>query len=169
MIHQVEIRILWIVLAVYFINKLLFNYSLYSMSVLFPFSVFDIDFRDSFEWKFNSCSAKSRISYHKVQTLTKDIANLLESLEDETDFSMGISFISSYKEWKDNKELLYPLYVNDAIIVNRESDPIVITQFIMESLDKKGYFISDWLLNYEKINKMDPVILTVTVAIKIEI
>jgi hypothetical protein len=138
------------------------------MSVLIPFSVFDIDFRDSFEWKINSYRVKPRISYLKIQNLTTDIANLLDSLEDETNFSMGLSFISSYKEWKDNKELLFPLHVNDAIIVNRESDPILITQFIMESLDKKGYFISDWLLNYELINKMDPVILTVTVAIKIE-
>lgn len=39
----------------------------------------------------------------------------------------------------------------------------------MESLDRKGLFISNWLLNDEQINKMDPVILTVTVAIKIEL
>jgi hypothetical protein len=138
------------------------------MSVLIPFSVFDIDLRDSFEWKMNSYRVKPIISYLKIQTLTKDIANLLDSLEDETNFPMSFSFISSYKQWEEYKELLVPLHVNDAIIVNRESNPIVITQFIMESLDKKGYFISDWLLNYELINKMDPVILTVTVAIKIE-
>jgi len=116
----------------------------------------------------NTYRVKPIISYLKIQTLTKDIANLLDSLEDETNFSMSFSFISSYKQWEEYKELLVPLHVNDAIIVNRESNPIVITQFIMESLDKKGYFISDWLLNYELINKMDPVILTVTVAIKIE-
>jgi hypothetical protein len=63
LIHQVEIRILWIVLAAYFLNKLLFNYSLYSMSVLIPFSVFDIDFRDSFEWKLISYRYKPLISY----------------------------------------------------------------------------------------------------------
>ena len=90
LIHPLEIRILWIVLTAYFINKLLFNYSLYSMSVLIPFSVFNIDFRDSFEWKINSYWVKPKISYLKIQTLTKDIANLLDSIEDKTDFSMSL-------------------------------------------------------------------------------
>jgi len=143
--------------------------SLYSMSILIPFSLFDIDFRDSFEWKFNSYRVKPKISYLKIQTLTQDIIDLLDSLEDNTNFSMSLSFISSYKEWQDNKERIHPLFIDDAIIINKESDPILITQFIMNRLDDKGYFMTNWLFKDTSINKMDPVILTVTVSINVEI
>jgi hypothetical protein len=143
--------------------------SQYSMLIMIPFSSFDIDFRDSFEWKFDSYKVKPKISYLSIKTLSKDIKDLLDSLEENEIFSMSLSFISSYKEWKDNKEKIHPLYINDALIVNKESDPVLISTFIMESLDKKDYFISDWLLKDESINSMDPVILTVTVAIKIKI
>jgi len=81
LIHQVKIRILLKVLAVYFLNKLLFNYSLYSMSILIPFSSFEIDFRDSFEWKFKSYGVKPKISYLILQTLTEDIIKLKNEWE----------------------------------------------------------------------------------------
>jgi accessory colonization factor AcfC len=79
---------------------------------------------------------------------------------------MSLSFISSYKEWKQNKEKIDPLFINDAIIVNNESDPLLITQFIMQILNDKGLFITNCLFDDDII---DPVILTVTVAIIVEI
>jgi hypothetical protein len=39
----------------------------------------------------------------------------------------------------------------------------------MQNLNEKGLFITSWLFKDEIINKIDPVILTVTVAIKVEI
>jgi hypothetical protein len=36
-----------------------------------------------------------------------------------------------------------PLFIDDAIIINKESDPILITQFIMNMLENKGFFIID--------------------------
>lgn len=143
--------------------------SLYSMLLMIPFSTFDIDFRYSFEWKFNSYRVKPVISYLKLQCLTKDINLLLLSLLDDTNYSMSLSFISSYKVWEENKNKVHPLFIDDAIIINKESDPILITQFIMENLDKKGYFISDWLFKDESLNSIDPVILAVTVGIKVKI
>jgi hypothetical protein len=137
------------------------------MSLMIPFSSFDIDFRDSFEWKFNSYRDKPVISYLKLQTLTKDIIKLLDSLEDNENFSMSLSFISSYKKWKENKNKVHPLFIDNAIIVNKESDPILITEFIMNSLDSKGYFITNWLFKDSSVNSMDPIILTVTVRIKV--
>jgi hypothetical protein len=169
LIHQLEIRILCIILAGYFLNKMLFNYSLYSMCLLIPFSTFEIDFRDSFEWKFDSYKVKPVISYIKLQNLTKDIDLLLHSLADDVNYSMGLSFIKSYKEWEKDKTINHPLFIDDAIIVNKESDPILITQFIMDNLDKKGYFITDWLSKDYSINTIDPIILLVTVAIKVNI
>jgi len=168
--NSINLDYIMIILIIMFLVIIFWKInSPYSMLIMIPFSSFDIDFRDSFEWKFNSYKVKPKISYLSIQTLCKDIANLLDSLVDETDFSMSLSFISSYKEWKDNKEKIHPLYINDAIIVNRESDPILISTFIMESLNNKGLFITNWLLEDDKINKMDPVILTVTVAINIKI
>ena len=82
---------------------------------------------------------------------------------------MSLSFISSYNVWKDNKEKIDPLFIHDAIIVNKESDPVLITQFIMQSLNEKGLFITNRLFKDDIINKIDPVILTVTVAIKVVI
>jgi hypothetical protein len=82
---------------------------------------------------------------------------------------MSLSFISSYKEWQEDKRKVDPLIINDAIIINKESDSLLITQFIMENLDKKGYFITDWLFKDYSLNSMDPVILIVTVAIKVKI
>ena len=142
---------------------------LYNFSLLIPFSSFDIDFRDSFEWKFDSYRVKPKISYLKLQTLTGDIIKLLDSLEDNENYSMSLSYISSWKEWQDNKEKLHPLFIDNAIIVNKESDPLLITQFIMDTLDEKGYFITNWLFKDSSINSMDPVILTVTVRIKVKI
>ena len=45
---------------------------------------------------------------------------------------MSLSFISSYNEWQEDKGKVHPLFVDDAIIVNKESDSVLITQFIME-------------------------------------
>jgi len=169
MIQEVEIRILSIVLAIYLINKLIFYNSLYSISILIPFSFFEIDFRDSFEWKFDSYKVKPMISYIKLQNLTKDVNSLLLSLVDDVNYSMGLSFISSYKEWEKDQRENHPLLIEDAIIINKESDSLLISQFIMENLDKKGYFISDWLFKDHSLNTMDPVILIVTVPIKVKI
>jgi len=74
-----------------------------------PFSTFEIDFRDSFDWKFNSYKVKPTISFMKLQTLTKDIDLLLLSLLDDVNYSMSFSFISSYKEWEQDKENNPPL------------------------------------------------------------
>jgi len=151
------------------IISLIFNNSLYSISILIPFSSFEIDFRDSFEWKFNSYKVKPVISFIKLQDLTKDINLLLLSLLDDVDYSMTLSFISSYTEWEKDKGNNTPLLIEDAIIINKESDSLLITQFIMENLDKKGYFLSNWLFKDQSLNSMDPVILAVTVGIKVEI
>ena len=162
-------KLLFILILIWFLKFGFFVNSVYAMSILIPFSFFDIDFRDSFEWKFNSYGVKPKISYHKLQTLTNDIELLLLSLNNDVNYSMSLSFISSYNEWQDNKEKIDPLFINDAIIVNKESDPVLITQFIMQSLNKKGLFITNWLFKDDIINKIDPVILTVTVAINVEI
>lgn len=164
-----KVENIWIVLAIYIMNSLIFYNSLYSISILIPFSSFEIDFRDSFEWKFNSYGVKSKISYLPIQTLTGDIINLLNSFKDEENYSMGLSFISSYNEWEDNKEKIDPIFIDDAIIVNKYSDPILITQFIMQTLNDKGIFIRNWLFKDILINSIDPVILIVTVPIKVEI
>ena len=128
-------------MAIIVIIFIIFNNSLYNISILIPFSLFEIDFRDSFDWKYNSWKVKPKISYLKIQTLTKDLKELLESLNDDIDYSLGLSFIASYREWEKDKEKVHPLFINDAIIVNKESDPILITEFILKSLeDKKTFF-----------------------------
>jgi len=157
----------------FILGLILFSWITYKKSrnvILFsliPFSSFDIDFRDSFEWKLDSYRKKPKISYLKIQTLTEDIKKLLDSLNDDGNYSMSLSFISSYKEWQDNKEKIHPFFINDAIIVNKESDHVLITQFIMESLNDKGLFITNWLFKDDIINKIDPVILIVSVRIKV--
>ena len=50
-----------------------------------------------------------------------------------------------------------------------KSDPVLLTQFIMQSLNEKGLFLTKWFFRDDIINKIDPVILTVTVAINVEI
>jgi hypothetical protein len=163
---------LWLIFLL-IIGFIFFKYSktnsLYTMSISIPFSFFEIDFRDSFDWKFNSYGVKPKISYLKLQTLTNDIELLLLSLTNDVNYSMSLSFISSYNVWKDNKEKIDPIFINDAIIVNKESDPVLITQFIMQRLNEKGLFITNWLFKDDIINKIDPVILTATVAINVEI
>lgn len=158
------LSILILILITFIIFKMS---SLYAMSILLPFCSFDIDFRDSFEWELNSYRDKPKISYLLIQTLTRDITKLLDSLTDDENYSMSLSFISSYKEWKDNKEKVDPIWIDNAIIINRESDPILITQFIINTLDKKGYFITNWLFKDSEINSKDPAILTVTTPIKV--
>jgi len=82
---------------------------------------------------------------------------------------MSLSFIPSYKEWEDNKKKVDPLFIDNAIIINKESDPIIITQFIMNRLNDKAYFVTNWLFNDDSINSLDPLILTVTIPIKVKI
>nr|YP_010384619.1 hypothetical protein NDC34_mgp01 [Russula rosea]UHA57018.1 hypothetical protein [Russula rosea] len=157
-------------ILIFIMNSLvLYNSLKLEMALLIPFSLFEIDFRDSFEWKHKRYGIKHKISYLKIQTLTCDIDNLLYSLEDEVNYSLSLSFISSYEKWKDNKKENPPLLISDAIIVNKESDPLLISQFIMEQLDDKGIFISNWLVKDYSINSMDPRILTATVAIEVKI
>jgi hypothetical protein len=139
------------------------------MFTLIPFSFFEIDFRESFEWELKSYRDNHKISYHKIQCLTEEITNLLNSLDNNENYSMSLSYISSYEIWKDNKNKIKPLFIDDAIIINKESDPILITQFIMKTLDNKGFFIIDWLFKDYLVNSMDPVILTVTVPITVKI
>jgi len=135
---------------------------------LIPFSFFNIDFRDSFEWELKSGINKPRISYLMIQTLTNDIQSLLNSLNHDENYSMSLSFISSYSRWKNDKENIVPLFIDNAIIINKESDSILITQFIINVLDEKTYFITDWLLNDSYINSMDPAILSVIIPINVK-
>jgi hypothetical protein len=162
-LHIIKITSIIVIIFIIYYN------SLYSISILIPFSTFDIDFRDSFEWKISSYKVKPDISYLKLQTLTKDINSLLLSLVDDENYSMSLSFILSYKKWKDNKEKIEPFLIDDAIIINKESDPILITQFILKRLDDKNLFITNWFFKDTLINTMDPVILTVTMPIMVKI
>jgi hypothetical protein len=160
--------IITIILTLYLLKKAKQqNLNLIPFSLV-PFSFFEIDFRDSFEWQLNSYRDKPKISYLRIQTLTDDITNLLNSLNDDLNYSMSLSYISSYEIWKNNKEKVHPLFIDDAIIINKESDPILITQFIMNGIDNKGLLKSDWLDHY-LINLMDPVILVVIIRIKVKI
>lgn len=120
--------------------------SIYTLSILIPFSQFEIDFRDSFNWKKGSFRVKPIISYLKIQTLTEDIIKLLHSLNDDENYSMSLSFIPSYRKWQDNKEKITPFFIDDAIIVNKESEPILISEFILKRLDDKNLFITLLLL-----------------------
>lgn len=159
-----------LILTVFCTNLLMNSLDvIYAMTLLFPFSVFDVDYRDSFEWKVNSFRVKPIISYLKLLKLTEDITKLLNSLDHEENYSLGLSFIHNYTLWIDNKELLNPLFIDDPIIINKESDPTLITQFIMNNLNDKCYFISDSLKYDSKINSIDSVILAVCVPIKVEI
>lgn len=162
------IRIISILVIIFILFN---NFSLISFSttLVIPFSVFNIDFRDSFEWKFNSWKVKPIISYFKLQTLTKDLDSLLFSLEDNINYSMSFSFIRSYTKWNSDKLKNNPILIEDAIIVNRESDLLLITDFIMFNLDDNGLFISNSLLKDFSINTIDPLILVVTVPISVNI
>jgi hypothetical protein len=55
------------------------------------------------------------------------------------------------------------------LLLIMKSDPVLLTQFIMQSLNEKGLFLTKWFFRDDIINKIDPVILTVTVAINVEI
>jgi hypothetical protein len=136
---------------------------------LIPFSVFNIDFRDSFEWELKHGTTKPIISYLMIQNLTNEIQSLLNSLNLDVNYSMSLYFISSYSTWKNDKENQVPLFVDNAIIINKESDSILITQFIMNVLDEKGYFISKWLFKDSTINSIDPIILSAIVPINVKI
>lgn len=165
--------ILWLLILLVLIAFIIFKYwilnSFYDMSIMIPFSFFEIDYRDSFEWEFNSYRVKAKISYLKIQTLTQDLISLLNSLKEDENYSMSLSFILSYKKWKDDKKNNSPLFIDDAIIVNKESDTVLITQFIMSSLNEKDLFLNKALFNDNSINTMEPVILTVMVPIKVQI
>lgn len=163
--------IIWLItfLAIRLIFLWFTSKNSFIFSSLIPFSSFEIDFRDSFEWKIESSRVKPMISYLKLQSLTYDIELLLLSLTNDVNYSMSFSFISSYNEWKENKDKIHPTFIDNPIIVNNESDPVLITQFIMKNLNEKGLFITNWLFKDDIIIKIDPVILTVTVPIKVEI
>lgn len=69
---------------------------------------------------------------------------------------------------RDDKEKINPIWIADAIIINRESDPVLITQFIMNGINNQGLLKSDWW-DSSLINLSDPVILIVTIRIKVKL
>jgi hypothetical protein len=166
-------NIYFIIFSIFLTLFLFFKYIKFddfnTMRILIPFSVFNIDYRDSFEWKLRDGSTKAIISYLNIRNLTSDIQSLLNSLKYDVNYSMSLSYVSNYSSWKNDKENQAPLFVDNAIIINKESDPILITQHIMNALDEKGYFITNWLFKDSTINSIDPFILSAIVPINIKI
>lgn len=160
-------KILLISIIILFLKfGLLAKYSMYHMSLLIPFSHFEINFRDSFEWKLKEQRPPHKIKWLYFQDLTKNITELLNSFEDNLDYSMNLSVVRSYTAWLENEE--DPWRICDDIIVNKESDPLLITQFIISNVEKR-HLNTDYLLEDHAINQTDPAIKSVTVAIEVKI
>ena len=113
--------------------------------------------------------AKFQIYSHYKLPISKDplkYGKLMDQINNKYIVQLTTTNVAIIEQFEKEN---YPLFIDDAIIINKESDSLLISQFIMENLDKKGYFISDWLFKDYSINTMDPIILLVTVPIKVNI
>lgn len=141
------------VLMIFYITIRNLDQSIYFLSLLMPVSQDKIDFVHDFEVKsMNFYKNKSSVFY--LKNLTLDITNFINNLNEDDNYWVSLSFypdISGY-----NMEDGLKLYISDPILINKDSSPFLLTQFILHRLNVMidFYYLDDSIINSE-----DPVII----------
>jgi hypothetical protein len=139
------IRLVSIILILYLSYKNL-DQNIYSISLLIPFSKDKISFAHEFE--INSLSIyKLRHSVLFINDLTGDLIDFIDSLNEDDNYWISLSFYPTITGYNIDDGM--QLFISDPILINKDSDPLLLTQFIMDRLNRMidFYYLDDSIIN----------------------
>jgi hypothetical protein len=139
------IRLVSIILILYLSYKNL-DQNIYSISLLIPFSQNKISFVHEFE--INSLSIyKVRHTVLYINDLTWDLTEFINHLNEDDSYWISLSFYPTITGYNIDDGM--QLFISDPILINKESNPLLLTQFIMDRLHKMidFYYLDDSIIN----------------------
>jgi hypothetical protein len=137
------IRIFSILLILYFSYK---NSSIYSLSLLTPFCRDEIHFVHDFDVKsLNYYKMNGSVFY--LKNLTLDITNFLDNLNETDNYWANLTFHPDILGYNIDDGI--KLFISDPILINKDSSPLLLTQFIMNRLNIMIdlYYLDDSIIN----------------------
>ena len=121
------IRILSILLILYLIYKNS-NQGIYSLSLLIPLSQNKIDYVHEFEIKsLNYYNEKGSVLY--IQNLTTDLKVFLNNLNENDNYWISLFFYPEISGYANEEGI--KLSISDPILINKNSDTLLLTKFII--------------------------------------
>jgi hypothetical protein len=124
-----------------------FFQNIYLTSILIPFSSDNrIHFVHEFKIKsLNFYNEKS--SFFLIKELTKDITNFLNNLNETDNYWLSLSFYPRIEGYANNEGI--QLHISDPILINKDSSPLLVTNFIMNRLNMitEFYGLDDSIIN----------------------
>ena len=139
------IRILSIIVILYLSYKNL-DLSIYSISLLIPLSKDKIHYAHDFEVKsINIYQERSTILY--LNDLKSDLNDFICNLDENNNFWISISFYPDLVVYNIDDGM--KLYICDPILVNRDSDQLLLSQFITTRLQRMidFYYLDDSIID----------------------
>lgn len=139
------IRLISIIMILY-ITIRNFDQSIYLMSLLIPLSKDKIHYVHDFEIKsLNFYQERSTILY--LNDLKSDLNDFICNLDENNDFWVSISFYPDLVVYNIDDGM--KLYICDPILVNRDSDPLLLSQFITTRLQRMidFYYLDDSIID----------------------
>jgi hypothetical protein len=141
------IRLISIIMILYLSYKNL-DQSIYLMSLLTPFSKDKIHYAHDFEIKsLNFYQERSTILY--LNDLKSDLNDFISNLDENNDFWLSFCFYPDLAIYNIDNGMR--LYICDPILVNRDSDPLLLSKFITNRLDIMidFYYLDDSIFDSE--------------------
>jgi hypothetical protein len=139
------IRLISILLILYIMHTN-FDQSSYSLSLLIPFCQKEINFVQDFQVK--------NINYYKTQAsvlfltrLTSDLTDFLNNLDESQNYWVNFSFYPDILGYKMEDGM--KLHISEPILINIDSSPLLLTQFINDRLNLMidFYYLDDSIIN----------------------
>jgi hypothetical protein len=148
------IRILSILIILYYLD---INQSNYLISLLPPFCLDKIHYVHDFQIKsINFFEQKGSILY--LNSLTRDLTIFLDNLSDNDNYWISLTFYPDISGYANEEGI--KLVISDPILINKESNSLLLTKFIMNRLNLMidSYYLDDSIIN----NKNSVVIIKYT-------
>jgi len=148
------IRILSILIILYYLD---INLSNYLISLLPPFCLDKIHYVHDFQIKsINFFEQKGSILY--LNTLTRDLTIFLDNLSENDNYWISLTFYPDISGYANEEGI--KLVISDPILINKESNSLLLTKFIMNRLNLMidSYYLDDSIIN----NKNSVVIIKYT-------
>ena len=120
------------------------NESSYLLSLLTPFSVDKIHFVHDFDIKHLNIYGE-RKSMLLLKDLTKDLTDFLDNLNKADNYWASLSFYPDIVVYNEGTQM----HLCDPILINRDSSPLLLTNFIMSRLNLMidSYYLDDSIIN----------------------
>lgn len=137
------IRILSVLIILYYLN---IDHSNYLICLLPPFCLDKIHYVHDFQIKsINFFEQKGSILY--LNTLTRDLTIFLDNLSDNDNYWMSLSFYPDISGYANEEGI--KLVISDPILINKDSDSLLLTKFIMNRLNLviDSYYLDDSIFN----------------------